>query len=380
MNNISYDLSADLLLNVFLKSDLKSIFNYITVSKQWLNLWQKCQYFIFANRDNSYERIDYIYKIAALYRKKCAEQHIISIISMCKVRMLPFEIKTLILFSIQKGFTTLLSNLVTKLNKNNLQDSEFVDRAIQLNMKRGDKCFEIFNILFPILPNRVGYLSSMSVLTHDEDTEVNSQETFHLSKVDLYFLDAIDEGRIEIVSFLLDNYKHLVNKNMSFGLSKACMNSNIHMADLLIKNGANVNHEQGWVVYMAQLSGKVKLVKLLLDNGANPFYLKLTSCAHHDNVKMLRLVYKQRQDVGHQVGQEEFQETFDTCLLHSFINSLNYLYKKRIPMITEALLTKLCMENKIKSLKWLRHNNLLPDIEFLRIAVNVSRIKRNIGL
>lgn len=378
MNNISYDLSADLLLNIFLKSDLKSIFNYITVSKQWLLLWQKCQYFIFANRENHYERSEYIYKIAKMYRKSGAEQHIINIIGMCKVRILPFEIKSLILFSIQKGFTALLQNLVTKLNHNNLQDSEFLDRAIQLNMKRGDKCLEIFNIIFPILPSRVGYLSSMSVLTSNHNDD--NQEIFHLSKVDLYFLAAIDEGRYEIVSFLLDNYKQLINKNISFGLSKACMKGNYHLAELLIKNGANVNHEQGWVVYMAQLSGKVKLVKLLLDNGANPFYLKLTSCAHHDNVKMLKLVYKQREDIEHHIGQAEFQETFDTCLLNSFLNSLDYLYRKRVPVLTEALLTKLCMENNIKSLKWLRHNNLLPDIEFLRIVVNVSRIKRNIGL
>ena len=110
---------------------------------------------------------------------------------------------------------------------------------------------------------------------HKNVFQYQVEQTLIRQKTDLnqkLLLNAVVSGKLYLVKCLIDNGAN-VNEETNDGsvLLQAVLNDNVEMAKLLIDNGANVNAttENGSVLDQAVLNGNVEMAKLLIDNGAN---------------------------------------------------------------------------------------------------------------
>lgn len=108
--------------------------------------------------------------------------------------------------------------------------------------------------------------------------EINIEGFYSSNKDDLAgissLMSATTNGDIEGVKFFLKNNLNLINsKNIggATALHIACREQNFEIAEILIKNKANINLQdnEGWTPLMrASLAGDKKIVKLLIQNKA----------------------------------------------------------------------------------------------------------------
>jgi hypothetical protein len=354
-------LPNDNLLVIFQNLDIKSLQNISFVCKSWYDIWKTNSLMIIASLpDDIFKNISRIIK---KYKHENPQEKILYFIRNLKYPLHQHQWKLLLILSIKLGYINLLKQCLTNINKVQFDDPHFVEEIIQLTIRRRDLALQIFNIIYNSIPENTTYCSLIGCHTTEEFANcLNKNETF--------LLEAIDRGQIEIVESILKNNKNNIGNSHSFGFSKACLQGNLNMVKLLHQYGADINYEDGWPLYMAQLSGSIKTVMYLIDNGASLISLSLKASTTTDNVKLVKLVFRLKPDIE----EEDIQATFKDCLFSYHINTLKYLLTKIEPDITSHMISMLCLEEKLNSLNWLYKNHLLDGQPIFEVIQNNESI------
>jgi hypothetical protein len=260
--------------------------------------------------------------------------------------------KQILVLSIKMGYLSVIKMCLLNLNTEDFNDPIFVEDIIQLIVQRGILAWQIFTLIYPIIPDNINYNSD----------SLNKDETF--------ILEAIDRKQLQIVDYILNkNNITCIKTSISFALSKACLQGDIKMVTLLHHYGADINYEDGWPLYMAQISGSTKIVKYLLKNGAHKYQLSIKASVVNDNLKLVKLTINEND-----FSEEDIQEAFNDCLMSYKPTILDFLLHQIVPKITNQIISLLCLEDKQKSLRWLYDNHLLDGQPIFDIIHNNKSI------
>ena len=131
----------------------------------------------------------------------------------------------------------------------------------------------------------------------DQDS-ISQDDSFEQELRSQAWHDAVQDGNLDQIEKLLESGTDVNTSSQGLpGIIQSVINGNIEVVQFLIEKGVNVNQLEsyngnagGWTaLHYAAESGNMNLVRLLLENGADPTQADISGMTPYDSAKIQRL-------------------------------------------------------------------------------------------